>query len=135
MVFSIETYIQFLDSVIDECGSVADLLPASNAVTRRAKASYMLERDSLVKMASRHNITEFPWEVYDKLWPKLCKREKYGILREDYAKPKETAQDMRWPQDGRVVPGYAKDALAQLRTLTECVVAVREEKANTVKAA
>lgn len=124
MVFVIETYIQFLDSVIDECGPVSCLTPNSNAVTRGAKASYMLERDSLVKMASRHNITEFPWEVYDRLWTKLCKRQKYGVLRDDYAKPRETAYDMRFPQDGRLVPGYAKDALAQLRTLTKCVIAV-----------
>lgn len=96
----IETYIQFLDSVIAECGSVSCLTPASNAVTRRAKASYASERETLVDMAARHNITEFPWEVYDKLWAKLCKRQKYGILRDDYAKPRETAYDMRFPQDG-----------------------------------
>jgi hypothetical protein len=66
--------------------------------------------------------------IYNKLWTKLCKRKKYGVLRDDYATPKETAHDMRFTQDGRLVPGYAKDALAQLRTLVECTIAVRDEK-------
>lgn len=133
MVFTIEAYIKFLDSVIAECGPVSCLTSASNAVTRRAKTSYEEERRSLLNFASRHSITEFDYEVYDKLWSKLCKRQKFGILREDYTKPKETAHDMRYPQDGRLVPGYAKDVLAQLRTLTECVMVASKEKTNSVK--
>lgn len=130
MVYTIATYIQFLDGVIAECGPVPCLTPASNAITRRAKASYMIERESLLKLASRENILDFSYEVYDKLWSKLCKRRKYGILRDNYAKPKESAHDLRYPQDGRLVPGYAKDVLAQLRTLVECTIAVRDAKVN-----
>lgn len=127
MVFSIAAYIEFLDSVVAECGPVACLTSASNAVTRRAVTSYKSERQALVSMAARHNIIAVQREVFDNLWPKLCKRQKYGILREDYAKPK-TEQDLRFPQDGRLVPGYAKDALAQLRTLLACVTAVIDAK-------
>lgn len=128
---SIKAYVEFLDSVIAECGSVPCLAPASNAVTRRAKASYFSERETLLKLAARHSLTEFSWEIYSNLWAKLCKRQKYGILREDYAKPRETAHDMRFPQDGRLVPGYAKDALTQLHTLIACVSAASELQAKT----
>lgn len=130
MVYVIDTYLKFLDSVIADCGSVSCLTPASNAVTRRAKASYVGERATLVKLAARQGVTELPWETYDRLWPKLCKHQKYGVLRDDYATPKETAHDLRWPQDGRLVPAYAKEVLAQVHTLVACVAAVSEETAK-----
>lgn len=126
-MFAINPYIQFLDSVIAECGPVACLTSASNAVTRRAKSTYVAERDALLRLVAREGITGFSEEVYDAAWKKLCKKMKYGVLRHDYAQPKGGAHDMRYPHDGRVVPGYAKDALAQLRTLTACVIAVRDK--------
>lgn len=123
MKFSISEYIQFLDTVMAECGPVNCLTSASNAVTRRAKASYFQEREALLSMALRSNVVEFSVDVFEMLWPKLCKRKKYGILQNEYAAPKKE-HDLRFPQDGRLVPGYAKDALAQLRTLAACVAAI-----------
>lgn len=128
MIYEINPYIAFLDSVIAECNSVPSLMPKSNAVTRRAKATYQEERDALRRLADRAKVTAVTQEVYDTLWPKLCKNLKYGILCESYAKPKEPAHDMRYPQDGRVVPGYAKDVLAQLRTLAQCVLVMSKAK-------
>jgi hypothetical protein len=135
MVYTIAAYIAFLDGVIAECGPAPCLTPASNAVTRRAKASYFLERESLLQLASRQRVIDFPLQIYDELWTKLCKRKKYGVLRDDYAKPKESAHDLRYPQDGRLIPCYAKDALAQLRTLAECVAEAGSQMADKVKAA
>lgn len=126
-MFNLEQYIQFLDNVIAQCGTVDCLTPASNAVTRRAKATYLIERDALMKHASRQNVTEFSSDVYDRLWPTLCKREKYGVLRNDYAQASTGKHDLRFPQDGRLVPGYAKDVLAQLRTLAKRTTAAGQE--------
>jgi len=92
------------------------------------RSNSLQKRRALLNLAARHGITEVPWEVYDRLWSKLCKRQKYGLLRDDYAKAKESDHDLRYPQDGRLVPGYAKDALAQLRTLTECALAMVGDK-------
>lgn len=133
MNFHVIDYIVFLDSVIAECGHVSCLSPGSNAVTRRAKASYLLERESLLNLVSRVAVTEFSWDFYGECWSDLCKHKKYGVLSDRYAQPK-TPHDLRYPRDGRCVPGYAKDVLAQLRTLTKCVIAAGKEKTGKASA-
>lgn len=122
-MFSIEAYLTYLDSVIVECRPVPCLTKASNAVTRRATATYYLEREQLRLKAAQLKVSEFSEEDYDSAWSDICKNKKYGVLRHDYAEPKTSAHDLRYPQDGRCVPGYAKDSLAQLRTLSACVSA------------
>lgn len=129
MNYSIDAYVKFLDNVMVECGQVSCLTPSSNAVTRRAKATFTEERKALVSLAATHNITEVSSEIYDEVWEKkLCKSNKYGLLTAEYAKPRDFKSDSRWPQDGRVVPGYAKDVLSQLRTMAACVTAAIQEK-------
>lgn len=123
MSYHIDTYLKHLDSIITECGPVPCLVPKSNAVTRRATTTYWQERKALENLVRTQNLKEVSEEIYDKIWPVLARSMKYGVLCYEYALPRRSTSDSRWPQDGRLVPGFAKNALSQLRTLTKCVLA------------
>lgn len=119
----VNAYLAYLDSIVERCGPVPCLTPVSNAVTRRAKKAFFAERDALKSWMLRTGKASFPKDTVFEQWPRLRKSRKYDVLVENYADPGRGAMDTCYPQDGRLVPLYAKQALAQLRTLTACAMA------------
>lgn len=121
--FVVPTYLEFLASVIAQCGAPSCLSSADKARIRRAKSTFDVERASLVRALERlaplDRATPIPREAYADAWSGLCKAKRYSLLVENYAiADGRDPCDSRYPHDARLVPGYARDALGQLRTLT-----------------